>query len=263
MVHFVVLGAALFWISGSGAARSILIDQGEIQRLAAAWSAQWQRPPTQAELNGLIQERVREEVLYREALEMGLERGDAIVRRRLAQKIQFLYEDLADEHQPSEAELRSFFDQHRGDFNQPAHVSFRHVFYSTDRPGVDPSERARTDRAALEDGRLAPEQAGDRFLLDKVFDGQTQDQISREFGEDFARAVFALEPGHWQGPLKSGFGLHLIRVSESSHGRERPFESVRGEVLDAWTTEHRRRANEESYERLRGKYDIRIEGLPE
>ena len=205
---------------------------------------------------------MREEVLYREALAMGLDRDDSVVRRRMAQKLEFLSQDLVDEN-PSESELRGFFEEDSERFAEPVRLSFRHVYLNPDRRGDALQADADLLLAQLRDGSAGPvEDLGDTFLLPLEFTDRRQDEIAGLFGEPFAAEVGALPTGEWQGPVGSGYGLHVVLLEERVDARIPEFGAVRDEVRTEYLAERRRRAEAEVYEELRSRYRIEIADWP-
>jgi parvulin-like peptidyl-prolyl isomerase len=255
-----VLGAALFalhsLVAGPGSSASdktIRITDGDVRRLVAAWQLQWRRPPSGDELANLLDDHVREEILYREALALGLEQNDQIIRRRLAQKMQFLSEDAAEDRQPTRAELQTFFEENAERFRQPARTTFTHVYYSPDQRGARALEDAKRDLERLHNGESA---GGDPFMLQLRYVDQIASQLASQFGQPFADALFELPAGSWQGPVESGYGLHLLHIDSKTEERPASFEEVEAEVRAAYLDQARREANESFYERLRASYTI-------
>lgn len=269
LLHFLLLGAALFalyrWVGGEDAAPAkIVVSSAAIERLADNWQRTWQRPPTRPELDGLIEDFVREEVLYREALAAGLDRDDTIIRRRLRQKMEFVSEDIVAQREPDEAELRQYLEQHQDSFRLPAHVSFTHVYLSPERRG----DNIRRDAARLL-VRLsaAPVDAnhaslGDSFALASEYQYIAADELDRLFGDGFATELAALPKGQWAGPIESGYGLHLVRISEYRPGELPDLAAIRAQVLRDWSVEQRRRRSDEFYRQLRARYSVTIEPAP-
>lgn len=266
---FLLLGAALAlgWSAFSGAfagddERRIDMDAQEVELLAANWERQWQRPPTEEELRGLVDARVREEILYRTAQSMGLDRNDVVVRRRMVQKMELLSQDLATITDPPEAELRSYFEENRDAYRVPPRISFRHVYFNLDRRGY---EQAEADaRALLEELRATdPDQVdvatiGDRFMLASEYRLRAPEEIAREFGSRFAESVAELAPG-WHGPIGSGYGTHLVEVTERVEARLPEFEQVRDRVTTDYARVRRERANELLLETLSAGYEVNID----
>jgi hypothetical protein len=265
LVHFAIAGAILFagyqWVNRDQVQTSgvepLRIGEGEVRWLSETWSNQWLRPPTASELKGLIAEFVKEELLAREALEMGLDQGDTIVRRRLAQKLTFLVEDTTRLVEPTEEELRQFHATNAATFAMPATVTFTQVFFNaTDRKAAASDARAALAKLTAEGNSNAGATLGDRLLIEGDLRDVDEATVSGMFGPDFAREVFALRPGVWSGPIKSGYGVHLILLTDASAAKPRPFEEVRDEVLREWRRETEETAQRDYIARLREKYGV-------
>ncbi len=258
LVHFLVLGAAAFAVYevfGSAApADEIVVSRARLRQLATTWQAQWNRPPTPEELEALVDSWLREEVLYREALALGLDRDDTIVRRRLAQKMEFLAADASSE-EPDDARLVDFLERNRARFREPALVSFEQVYLSRDERG----ERVEADaRALLARLRTSGEDeaAGDRLLLPRRHERTSTERVAQLFGDGFATAVEDLEPGAWQGPVASSYGLHLVRVSRREPPRDPPFAELRERLLAEWKSVHREEQLAAFHRELRSRYRV-------
>jgi hypothetical protein len=264
LVHFLVLGMGLLVLYGvfrpgeDVRDDQIVVSTAQIERLAALWARQWRRPPTQQEMAGLIESHIREEVLYREAQAIGLDRDDTVIRRRLAQKIEFLAQDLALQGSPPEADLRTFFEENADKFGIPGRLSFTHLYVNRDRRGADAEDDARQILASLREG-ADPGQQGDRFMLQSHYALRSRDEVARELGTAFATSVFELPVADWQGPVESGYGIHLVRVEEREEGFLPEFEAVRDQVETEYTSVKRRETNEAFYAKLREGYEIVIE----
>ena len=198
-----------------GTSKQISLSPDDLLQLVLVFQSQWHRPPTQAEFGRLVESKVKEEVLFREAVAMGLDKDDTIVKRRMAQKMQFLAEDVAAAHEPTTAELEAWYAKNADKFALPGRLNFRHVYFSPDRRGT----RARDDAAdALTklagqpvDSKLTAS-LGDPFMLQDYYADRSPDQLARELGPAFAQEVFRAKAGAWQGPIESGFGWHLVFV---------------------------------------------------
>jgi len=263
LLHFLVLGAALFavsaWRGGEEEAPDrIVIDELVVERVADAARRLYGREPTRDELAELLEPTIRDEVYYREALALGLDVDDDEVRRRLIEKMQYLTQDLADPEPPSEDELREFFAQDPERFALPAAVTFEQVFFSPQMRGEALERDVEDARRALEAG-ADPLEAGDRTPLPPRFDAAGRDRIAVLFGDAMADALFAIEPGEWVGPYRSDFGLHLVRVLEQRPLTPRSFEEARSDVHALYAAERRAARNEAEYARIRGRYDVVIE----
>lgn len=263
LVHFLGLGALLFILNGVFGNSvtvdpTITVSEPEIARLAQLFAAQWERPPTREELDGLVEQQIREEVLYREAVAMGLDQNDAIVRRRLVQKLEFLSQDLVDDN-ASESDLRAFFETHAASFEEPAVLTFSHVYFNPDRRGDSLRGDAELLLADLRAGSVdEPAELGDTFLLPLSFAQRSAREVAGLFGTDFAAQLTALEVGSWQGPVVSGYGLHLVLLQVRVDAHLPEFGVVRDKVHTEYLNVQRRDADERMYQRLRERYRIDI-----
>jgi len=262
LVHFLLIGAALFVLYGlvsddvPESDDRIEITDGTVARLTEGWVKTWQRPPTEAELRGLIDGHIREEVLVREAFALGLDADDVIIRRRLAQKMEFITEDLGRMAEPQDSDLQSFFDEHPEMFREPARLSFLLIYFNTD-SREDAATDARRLLEALRSGQAVdPDSAGDRLMLDANYELATERDISRVFGTKLAAALFATDTSGWQGPFESGYGLHLAEISDRRATRLPEFSAVREDVRAAWLDAEQKRMEQAVFERLKSRYEI-------
>jgi hypothetical protein len=271
LVHFLVAGLLLFVAYAAfqrGAApaqpsHQIELTLEDLRGLEVAFRSRWQRPPTPDEMVGMVESKVREEVLYREALALGLDKEDTIVKRRMAQKMEFLAEDVSATREPSGEELAAWFAQNARRFALPGRASFRHLYFSPDRRGA----RAHDDAAqALDQLGGQPEDApavGDPFMFQDTLADRSSEQLAKDFGPGFARAVFELAPGSWQGPIESGYGWHLVFVSAVTPGRVPALEEVEADVKTAWRADQQAEAWRRAYEAMRAKYELVLPAPPE
>jgi hypothetical protein len=268
LVHFAVLAGILFVVLSEPNASEkvandgrIVISSAEVDRMALAWTQRWQRPPSKDELAGMVREAIREQVLYREALSLGLDRDDVVIRRHLRQKYEFVTQDLAFDTDPDEATLLAYYNGQPDRYTRPAQVSFSQILFSTDRRGAV----AEADAAqALADLRSAtgPEAAdllGDATSLPSGFEKISADEVEAMFGPDFTTALLQQEAGRWSGPIRSGYGLHLVWVSERISGGPIGFQAVRQRVKDDWVYEQRMAANEAIFLKLLDRYEVVVE----
>ncbi len=269
LVHFLLIGGALFLLYGLQnegfveQSNRIVISEAELDRLITLWGKKRQRPPTQFELEGLIEQQIREEVLYREARAMGLDQNDSIVRRRLAQKVEFIFADLVSQAEPTDTDLADYLATHADLFEVPGRISFVQVYLSTDKRGARVEEDA--SRLLADLLKASPDadimMAGDRFMFGQQYKQQTEHDVSRLFGKDFANKLFNLPVGHWQGPVLSGYGLHLVRIDNKTDARQPELDAVRDKVHNEWLARQRRVADEAFYQSLRQRYEIIIENV--
>ena len=263
LLHFLIIGALLFAaISVAGDLRrpTVRLEARDLEQLAAYWEMQSQRPPTRDELSAIIQERVDEELMAREAIRLGLDRDDMIVRRRLAQKMAFASEDVATIAEPDAAALQAFYDQTRDRYATPARLALRHVYFSQDRTGTRPQAAATEALARLNAGDPA---SGDPALLPLTYADIAVVDLARDYGADFTRLAREAPLQTWVGPVASAYGVHLIRVESRLSPQVPPLARVRAEVRDAWMAERRQANNREFRDGLRRKYRVEIAGLPQ
>jgi hypothetical protein len=263
LLHFLLLGGVLFVIFGRGGPEppaggtEIVVTPADIQRIAAGFGATWQRPPSKDELQGAINDYIREEVLYRTGLSLGLDKDDTIVRRRIRQKMDFFLEDTVGE--PDASELRAFFDANANKFRVEPRISFRQVFLSSKRSNPKADAEALLPQLVASGPNV--EGGGDPLLLPETFGLTPLSQIDAQFGEGFASELSKVEPGHWAGPLKSAYGFHLVLVTAAQPTQLPPFEEVRDAVQREWFAARRATVLDEEYQKLQANYHVRTEGL--
>jgi len=280
LLHFLVIGALLFaayaWLNrdgGGSAAPQVRLAASDVSWLKETFALERQRQPSEAELRGLVRDFVKEELFARQAQELGLDKDDIVVRRRLAQKMTFLLQDNSRRAAPSDDDLHRLYEAQRGRIpsNQAAgsqaqgdqaaptlftrpRVSFAQIFFSRDQ---------RTDAAA--DARQALQQLsrpdapaglGDRVAIKAEFRNVDERAVANQFGAKFAAKVFTLAPGAWQGPIESSQGLHLVRVSERVAGELRPFDQVREQLVEMWQAQSQRENEERTFAELLKKYQL-------
>jgi len=265
LLHFLVLGAGLFAlhaalkVDAGPQPDEIVVTEGQVQHLAETFAKTWQRPPTRDELKGLVDGHIEDEVLAREAVKLGLHEDDTVIRRRLRQKMTFVFEDLAAE--PTEAELRAYLEQHRDRYAEDPRFTFRHVYLNPEQRG----ESLEADAAALLDdlraagGEADTRELGDRLLLPDAYILERKRSLAAQFGEGFAEALDAVEPGAWAGPIRSGFGLHLVYVDERRPGGMPAYEKVERAVRRDLMHERREAANRAVLDRLLERYRVVVE----
>ena len=239
----------------------IALTLEELVQLQTLFESQWRRPPTPEEFSAMLENKIRQEVLYREALAMGLDKNDEIVKRRMAQKMQFIAEDMAAAQEPTIEALRAWYAENSDKFAMPKRLSFRHLYFSPDSRGDGAYDDALGALAELEgqpvDTQLA-ETLADRFMYRDYYADQTSVSLAKEFGPQFGVAVAALTPGSWQGPIESGYGWHLVYVDSLVPGRVPAFEEIERDVKTAWLGAQKEIAWQKAYEEMRAKYSLRI-----
>jgi hypothetical protein len=232
-----------------------------LRQLAVQWLAQGRSLPTPQEMHSLVEQRVSEEILFREALAMGLDKDDEIIKRRLAQKMDFLAEDVAVLQNPSDAQLRAWYTENSSRFEQPPRVSFHHLYFSSDRgPGAREAAAAALVRIAHKPATTSPDAAAaaDPFMFRDYYAERTPEQLAKEFGPEFMRAVFQLKPGAWQGPVASGYGWHLVFVDGLEPGRTPAFEEIESDVKAAWMDQKQQEIKRLAFEAMRARYTVSV-----
>lgn len=266
LLHFLLLGAVMFVaysvVSKRGADKpgEIVITQGQIEHLVDGFTKAWQRPPAPEELAGLIRDQVREEVYCREATALGLDKDDTIIRRRLRQKLEFVSDDIAAMAEPTEADLNVYFQAHADTFRVPSQFTFRQVYLNPEKHGTNLGSDATQLLAQLNQASSNADLStlGDAFLLDNQFTAMPASEVTKQFGETFATGLAGLTPGQWQGPIASGYGVHLVFVSERTKTRVPALAEVRTAVRHEWANAQRLEANEQFYQALLKRYTVSI-----
>jgi len=269
LVHFLLIGALVFtahslWQARKTTAeRTIIISQDALQRLSTIWAGEAGREPTPDDVRGLLAEYVREEVLYREALRLGLDDDDTIIRRRLAQKMGFLLSNEAETQNLSEADLRASFEANPEQYRQPPRISLVHVPFNFTPDGSSRSvEISAAENALKAEDAPAPDEVGDPFMLARRHVDIDQASLARLFGRDFADAVFDLPIGQWSPPMRSRLADHLVRIDRRTEGGIPPYEAVAEDVLQNETERRKRARDGAALEDLMQRYQVIIDGAP-
>lgn len=269
LVHFMVLGALVFagyalTRSGMPGTGEIVVTRGQQEHLLTTFSRTWQRPPTQQEFSALVDDWIREEIAYREGRRMGLDENDTIIRRRLRQKLEMLAEDVVSLAQPDDTVLQAWLEQHQQDYQQEPRYTLQQVYFSRDRRGEAAAADAEQALVLLDagDALVDPATLGDPLPLPSRLTGERIGSIAAQFGSIFATGISDLPTGRWQGPVESGFGLHLVRIEEVVPGRALGLDEARAAVLRDWQGQQRRDTLERLYQRLAEQYSVTIEPMP-
>jgi hypothetical protein len=269
LLHFLVLGAALFGLfsmvdkKSTEAPTKIVISTARVSALADRFARTWRRGPTEQELQGLVEDYIRNEVFYREGRAAGLDRDDFVIHRRVRQKMELLAEDMTTA-EPSDEQLAAYLASNPEQFWTEDHVTFHQVFLSETRRGKALEEDAKQLSATLDRATAAVDTTaiGDPFLLGEEFREMSRSDVAHAFGEEFAEQLSAMEPGRWQGPIPSSFGAHFIFVDERTKGRLPPLDTIREAVQREWLNAHRIEAEQKLYRALLGRYQIVMEAAP-
>jgi hypothetical protein len=274
LIHFFILGLVVFGLHGvledepEVADDPFLVEvtSADIEWFRTMWSKRMGREPTVEELRGQVNQLIREQILSREAVSMGLDEGDMVVRRRLAQKMDFLFKDLSDIAEPSEGELRAYLQGNRDAYEIPEKVTFTHIYLNADERGEEAAAEAvrlLVERLNTDEG-VPPDVSGlgDPFLLPSSYSDKTLMEVRREFGTQFAEKVWELEPLTWQGPVPSGYGLHAVYVGERFDAKLPAFGDLQERLKVDWMAERQRETTRKAYQEVRGRYRVLLEGLP-
>ena len=269
LFQFILIGAAIYGAyalfgepSQEEQDRTIVICVEQVNSLATGFAKRWNRPPTNEELLGLVREYLRETLLYREALAMGLDQDDHIIRRRLATKLEFLTNDLVKLTPPAEEVLERYLADNMDQFRPPDLITFSHIFFDPDKRGdatlVDAEALLQELQAS---GPPAQEtlRLGDRFMMQSYYPEATSREIQRQMGSGFAQTVMQLEPGQWHGPVLSGYGVHLVYVSGYIASEDPLLADVREDVLEAYFREQTEKFNAQYLDALSERYEINME----
>ncbi len=275
LLHFLIIGAALFaayaWQNRGGdeAAPQVRVADSDVRWLKETFALEHQREPNEAELRGLVRGFVKEEMFARQAQELGLDKDDIVVRRRLAQKLTFLLQDESARTEPSEEELQRVYEAQRsrphGELDQSEvrtlfarpKISFVQVFFSREhRPDASADAKAALDELVRSGAAAPPSGMGDPASIKAAFQNVDARMVANQLGGKFAAAVFDLAPGTWQGPIESAQGFHLVRITALVPGELRLFDEIKGELAEMWHEERQREGEERYFADLLKKYRI-------
>jgi hypothetical protein len=269
LFQFLVLGAALFGLfhlvgnKKADAPEKIVVSSARIDNLADGFVRTWRRPPSKEELQGLVDDYIRDEVFYREGRAAGLDRDDVIIRRRVRQKMEFFAED-ASGPEPSEGELAAYLESNPERFKTEDRLTFRQVFLSATRRGaaIDRDSQRVSNALVLADQAVDTTALGDPFLLGEEFQAVSLSELAGIFGDVFAKRMSVMEQGRWQGPIPSSFGQHFVYISERIQGGVPPLDAIRDAVRREWSNARRLEAEQKLYRSLRERYEIVVEQPP-
>ncbi len=267
LFHFLLLGAALFVgyrltnRAPEIGTQQILVSPGQIEHMVNTFARTWQRPPDELEVKGLIDQFVREEIFSREAMKIGLDKDDVIIRRRLQQKMEFIAEDFAASLAPTEAELAAYFEKHPDAFRQDQKLTFRQVYLNADKRGDKLEADAAQMLAELKakGAQADTSELGDPSLLPPALVDEPQRGIESSFGIEFAAQLAKLPAGEWSGPIQSGLGRHLVFIEQRTEGRVPALADVREQVLREWENERRTETNHRFLGELLKQYEVTIQ----
>ena len=258
MLHFLLIGLALFILynrvaPAGGDSSRIEVSQSQVDEMVRQFQSTWNRPPSAPEMRGLVETFVREEIAYREGVAIGLDKDDAVIKRRIRQKYELITEE-ENRSAPSDADLAAFLNANPAKFARPGLVTFEQIFFD---PASTSPEAVDQARAALARGGNPASFGQPSMLPNKVGDSAI-DQVASEFGDGFARSIESVPAGRWVGPIASGFGVHLVLVDRRAAPVVPPLAQVRAVVAREWESDQRGRAAEAAYRKIRAGYDVRV-----
>lgn len=265
LIHFILIGVSLFLLfnftkeQDKDAPNRIVVTAGQVDQVTAQFSRTWMRPPTEAEIKGLIDSIVRDEVYYREALAMGLNENDPLIRRRMRMKLEFILEDLSAQNDPDDQILEMFLQQNADKFMVESRASFRQVYLNPDKRW-DLEKDAAKILGDLRNGSVS-ETLGDPTLLPEAFYSVAYSEIARTFGNAFAKEIASLEPDKWTGPVYSGLGAHLVLVTESRKGHLPKLAEIRTRVENEYMAQRRQKMKDAAYRKLLEGYEVVVEAV--
>jgi hypothetical protein len=269
LFQFFLIGATIYGVYAlfgktdyNADENTVIVTEGEMAWMQDSWSKRWNRPPTEAEFKGLIDQHIEESILYQESLKMGLDENDVIIRRRLAQKLRFLQEDLVKAGEPSGEELVLYFNENVDQYSSEELITMTQIFFDPDKRDartLSDAENEKRELLKINFADIDPSDYGDRFMLQNYYPRHTQTEISKLFGSEFAQSVIALEVGQWHGPMLSGYGTHLVYISERTEPVQPIFADVQELVVEDWKIARQQEVNDLFIASLVARYTIIFE----
>lgn len=271
LLHFLLIGAALFFVYGgmgndaskpAGQAamstEKIVVTQDNIDQMNSLFTKTWQRLPNEEEQEGLVEDFIRSEIYYREAIAMGLDRDDEVLKRRLRQKIEFIYEDITSWTEPTDEDLRAFMEKHPEKYLADPRVAFRQIYFNPDRRKTDGDYDIQQILFQLNAGG-DPDSVGDSTLLEAEIQLSPLWDVRKQFGDEFCKNLVELKPGEWAGPIVSGVGIHLVFVREYVSARPIDLIEARETVKRDWLVEKQKELKDAAYVKIRERYSVTID----
>ena len=263
LFHFLIIGLAVFVftsITGSNIdldSRKITVNAKQIERLSQNWQNTWQRLPNQSELDGLIREDIKDEIYYREAIRLGLDQNDIVIRRRLRSKMEYLAISQAESEIPSDEILQAWIDKNPQKYSIGAKYSFDQIYLESD---SETNAQARV-AAALQKLRAGSDwrTLGDAISLPTSLNNVTKDEIGKTFGDGFSIGFANMKIGEWSGPIESGFGLHIVRINSVLAGSKPKLDDVRTDAQNDWRSQTVKEREQKAYQTLLDAYTIKID----
>ena len=269
LVQFLFLGGLIYFAyalfspeTEEDTSKNIVVNKSKIEWMQGSWKKRWNRLPTQEELDGVIEQYVKEVILYNEAIKMGLDKDDGVIRRRLAQKVEFLAKDLVVFTPPTEEDLKKYYDEHQDKYTPDAAYSFIQIYFNPNKRGNETLNDANKAKEILnkEESNIQDfTRFGDNSMIDSYFESNSELEIRKSFGTGFAQELVKLELGKWHGTILSGYGVHLVYLKETVTPPVTSFRKIKDVVIQDWTSERQEKLNEDFYAALKEAYTIVVE----
>ena len=262
--HFILIGIALFIRYGmvnkqSSSKNTILINDFDVSSIIASWEMQWKRPPTEKELQNLIAQNIKQEIFYQEALNMNLDHNDEIIKRRLSQKMQFLSNNIAAMVEPSDKDLKAYYKEHSNKYLTPPSYSLYQITFS-------PDKRKDNYKDALETLKQFPNATFDEMKdwgyslpFAYFFDNINANELGLQLGSKFPEGLQEQELNKWIGPIPSGFGYHLVYITQIKASALPAFDLIKKDIVRDYEYDNQKEINEIIYKELKKKYNIEID----
>lgn len=264
LLHFILIGAAFFllysWVGETeNESNTITIDESDLEEIVSKFEMQWKRMPTEEELFSIVEKRIEQEVFYQEALKMNLDHNDEIIKRRLSQKMQFLSNDISGLVKPTDEQLQEYYQNHSDKYLVDASYTLHQVYFS---PDQRENWRADAEAAVAKMNSVSIDEAivmGDPISLPQTYTETSAFHISRQMGDAFLNEIAVLKTGKWQGPVNSGYGAHVVFISEKQEAIPAPFEAVREKVIDDYSFERQAEVKAAIFKEFEKKYQIEFD----
>jgi peptidyl-prolyl cis-trans isomerase C len=269
LVHFLLIGAGIYGLYGiyvgvehSDNERTVTVSADDIQALANQWTRLWSRSPTEEELAGVVRDHVRTQILFREAVAMGLDVGDTVIERRLAQKVELLARGLITPAEPTDEVLQAWYEDNPDRFKHPDLYTITHIFFDPDKREevtLDDAEVALANLNALDELPANYSEYGDRFMLQSYYSMRSELELRKMFGTGFVEQIVRLEPGRWHGPVLSGYGTHLVMINEIMLAPQPAYDDIKERLKEEWMAGQIDEMSERFVDELISRYEILVE----
>ncbi len=262
--HFIGIGIVLFLLYGlvnkqTDSKNTILINDFDINKILVGWEMQWKRPPTEKELQNLIAQNIKQEIFYQEALKMNLDHNDEIIKRRLAQKMQFLSDDIASIKEPTEKELQKYYQEHADKYLTSPSYSLYQIAFTPDKRSDNYKDAAATLKQFPEATFDEMKNWGDKLPFSYNFTDITSNELALQLGSKFSNGLVDQEINKWIGPIPSGFGYHLVYITKKTDPKLPEFNMRKNDVIRDFEYDKQQEINELIYKELKKKYNIEID----